>query len=189
MNEGERAMLGREGADHYRRALAAAAGHAAELSQLHTVIPAEDMEWEISPHGRIKHMVNAAMGTREFCLDVYMQVLEGGERSGRHRHFSEEVLYVLEGAGYDLHWDPIFEADVRYEWRWEAEPRRFDWQAGDFVYIPSYVVHQHCALAGSRARLISATSRLVRAIGFDGLEQVDEAPDAAPESSPPASER
>lgn len=37
-------------------------------------------------------------------------------------------------------------------------------------------MHQHCASPGSRARLISATSRLARAMGFDGLEQVEEAP-------------
>lgn len=176
MNEKERAMTGRDGADHYRRALADAAARAAEVAKLRTVIPAEDMEWEASPQGRIKHMVNAAMGTREFSLDVYMQVLDGGERSGRHRHFSEEVLYILEGEGYDLHWDPVFEADVKYEWRWADEARRFDWQADSFVYIPPYVTHQHVALPGTRARFISATSRLVRAIGFDGLEQVEEGP-------------
>jgi quercetin dioxygenase-like cupin family protein len=174
MNERERAMLGRDGAAHYRSALADAAARAAEVARLHTVVPAQDMEWETSPQGRIKHMVNAGMKTREFCLDVYMQVLDAGGRSGRHRHFTEEVVYILEGSGYDLHWDPVFDADVRYEWRWEEEPKRFEWQVGDFVYIPPYVVHQHVASPGSRARFISATSRLPRMMGFDGLEQVAE---------------
>lgn len=42
--ERERAMLGSQGADHYRRALKAAAARPAEVARLHTVIGAEDME-------------------------------------------------------------------------------------------------------------------------------------------------
>lgn len=174
MNERERAMLGRDGADHYQRALREAAGRAAMWEKFRTVVPAEEMEWESSPQGRIKHMVNEAMQTRESVVDMYQQVIDPGGNSGKHRHFSEEVLYILEGSGYDLHWDPIFEADVRYEWRWQEEPKQFDWTAGDFVYIPPYTTHQHFA-GTSSVRFLSATSRVVKAIGFDGLEQLEPA--------------
>ncbi|HET9078704.1 MAG TPA: hypothetical protein VFN68_17345 [Acidimicrobiales bacterium] len=174
MRESDRVNLGREGGDFYRRALEGAREHEMAVTKLSSLIPSEEMVWEESPQGRLKHMVNEWMATREFCLDVYQQVLEPGERSGSHRHFSEEILFVLEGDGFDLHWDPIFEADVEYEWRWEEEPRRFEWTAGDFVYVPPFAVHRHTAGPGG-ARLLSATSRIVKAMGFDGLEQVEPA--------------
>lgn len=174
MRERDRAHLGREGEQFYRRALERAREHEGALTKLASLIPAEEMVWEESAQGRLKHMVNEWLGSREFCLDVYQQVLEPAERSGSHRHYSEEILFVLEGDGFDLHWDPIFEADVEYEWRWEDEPKRFEWATGDFIYVPPFAVHQHTAGAGG-ARLLSATSRIVKAMGFDGLEQVEPA--------------
>lgn len=174
MNERDRAMLGVDGAEHYHQALREAAERASVWEKNRTVVPAEEMEWESSRQGRIKHMVNEAMRTRESVVDMYQQLIEPGGHSGKHRHFSEEVLFVLEGHGYDLHWDPIFGADVRYEWRWETTPKRFDWGPGDFIYVPPYATHQHFA-AGERVRMLSATSRVVKAMGFDGLEQLEDA--------------
>ena len=57
---------------------------------------------------------------------------------------------ILEGDGYDLHWDPEFKLDVAYEWSWAEQAKRFEWSADDFVYIPPYVTHQH--FAGPRPR-------------------------------------
>ena len=180
MREQERAHLGRQGGQFYRRALEQAGDHEEALTKLSSLVPAEEMVWEDSPQGRIKHMVNEWLGTREFCIDAYQQALRPGERSGAHRHFSEEILFVLEGDGFDLHWDPVFEADVEYEWRWEDQPKRFEWTAGDFVYVPPYAIHQHTAGAAG-ARLVSATSRIVKAMGFNGLEQVHPADSYQPE--------
>lgn len=65
---------------------------------------------------------------------------------------------------------------MTYEWAWADEPERYEWTKGSFIYIPPYVVHQHFASEKTHVRLISATSRLVRALGFDGLEQLEDAP-------------
>ena len=46
------------------------------------VIKAQDMPWERSPDGLIKHLVNQKMHTRECCIEAYMQFLKDGERSG-----------------------------------------------------------------------------------------------------------
>jgi quercetin dioxygenase-like cupin family protein len=174
VNERERFDgTGREGSAHYRRALEEARLHEVMMKGLQSVVRAEDMAWEDSPQGRLKHVINDHMGTREFALDMYLQVIEPGEHSGKHRHFSEEVIYVLEGDGYDLHWDPQFDLDVQYRWSWAEEPKRFEWAADDFIFIPPYVTHQHVAGPTSRVRLISATARVVKALGFDGLEQVE----------------
>ncbi len=138
---------------------------------------ASEMPWEQSPQGLIKHIVNEEMGTREFALEMYMQLIEPGKKSGKHRHMAEEVFYVLEGRGYDLHWDVEPEIGVRYEYKWAKEPKRFDWEEGDFVYIPPYRMHQHFnADPDKPARFITATNRAVRLLGYDWIDQVEEAP-------------
>lgn len=181
MKEEDRLHLGRTGARYYEQALEDAAAAARSRETLQSVIPAEEQAWEEGPQGRLKHMVNARMSTAEPALDMYQQVIESGGRSGKHRHFSEELVFVLEGSGYDLHWDPIFEPADRYRWSWSETPRTIRWEAGDYVRIPPYTIHQHVADNGGRARFISATLRIVKAMGYDGLEQVEPAPGTSTE--------
>lgn len=177
MLEEEYLDAGRKGTRHYQNALEAAA-QAERVRRdgvLQSVITAEEQDWEESPQGLIKHMVNDAMGTSEPALDMYQQVIEAGGHSGKHRHFSEELIFVVEGSGYDLHWDPIFDPDVSYSWSWSNEPKTVRWTAGDYVRIPPYTTHQHFADEGGRARFISATLRITKALGYNGLEQVENA--------------
>lgn len=177
MREHERLALGRRGERIYADALRrAAAADERRANVLQSVIAAEEQVWEASPQGLLKHMVNERLDAAEPVLDMYQQVIPAGGRSGRHRHFSEELLFVIEGSGYDLHWDPVFEPDVRYEWAWQEQPRRVEWRAGDYVWIPPYAIHQHFADEGGRARFVSTTVRVVRELGYDGLEQLEEAP-------------
>ena len=101
------------------------------------------MPFERSADGLIKHLVHHKMNTRERCVEAYMQFLKPGERSGKHRHMWEEVLFVVEGEGYDLHWDLKFDCLDAFEWEWTPEPRKFEWQRGDFIYVPPFTIHQH----------------------------------------------
>ncbi len=107
------------------------------------MVAAEDQPFENSPDGLIKHLVHEKMGTREQCVDAYMLFIEEGGRSGKHRHMWEEVIFVAEGSGYDLHWDVKFDCIDTYHWDWETEPRKSEWQRGDFIYIPPFSIHQH----------------------------------------------
>ena len=121
--------------------------------------------------------MNEKMKTMEMCVDIYMQFLEGGSRSGKHRHLSEEIFYVVEGSGYDLHWDVKFDCKDEFEWMWESEPKKFEWKEGDFVYIPPYVMHQHFnADPKNETRIIVINSRIVKKMGFDWFEQIENAP-------------
>lgn len=139
------------------------------------VVKWHEMPWEDSPHGLIKHMVNEQLNTREYCLDIFMLFLEEGGWSGKHRHLSEEVLYVVEGEGYDLHWDVDFDCQDAYIWDWQKEPIRQEWRQGQFIYIPPYTMHQHFnAHTDKPVRLISMTSRIIKAMGFDWAEQIEE---------------
>jgi quercetin dioxygenase-like cupin family protein len=146
--------------------------------QRSNIVTAEDMPFERSADGLIKHLVHDKLNTRECCVEAYMQFLKPGEQSGRHRHMCEEVIFVAEGSGYDLHWDQKFDCIDAFEWDWETEPKKFEWTRGDFIYIPPFTVHQHFnpAAATSEARLIVINNRIVKEMGFDWFDQLERAP-------------
>jgi quercetin dioxygenase-like cupin family protein len=183
MRESERFELGVRGANHYSQALKESQSFSSSKGQFQSLVRAEDQQWEDSVHGLLKHLTNGAMNTAEFALNVYQQVIEPGGFSGKHRHLSEEVVFILEGSGYDLHWDPVFSADEHYDWDWQTTPNRFEWTAGDFVYVPPNAIHQHFAGESSRVRLISATSQVVKTLmGTDGLVQLEKGSERLPEN-------
>ena len=148
----------------------------AEYAMRPNVIKAADMPWERSPDGLIKHIVNEKMDTKECCLDIYMQFLPPGKASGKHRHLTEEVIYIVEGKGHELHWDVKFDVHDTMQFDWESEPKRYDWEQGDFVYIPPYCIHKHFNDDPDKdARFIVINSRIIKPMGFDWFEQLENA--------------
>jgi hypothetical protein len=154
--------------------------HSEEFRRLYATaantVGSADQPFERSPDGLIKHLVHPRMNTRECCVDAYMQFLPPEGHSGKHRHMWEEIVFVLEGAGYDLHWDLKFDCVDQYDWDWEAEPKRYAWQRGDFIYVPPFSIHQHVNAVNCEARLIVISNRIVKAMGFDWLDQLERAP-------------
>jgi uncharacterized RmlC-like cupin family protein len=140
------------------------------------VISAEDQPFENSPNGLIKHLVHEKMNTREQCVDAHMLFLKEGGQSGKQRHMWETVIFVAEGEGYDLHWDVKFDCIETYHWEWEETPRKSQWQRGDFIYVPPFSIHQHFNTGKGEARLIVISNRIVKAMGFNWLDQVENAP-------------
>jgi uncharacterized RmlC-like cupin family protein len=138
------------------------------------VVLAEDMPFERSADGLIKHLVHHKMNTRECCVEAYMQFLKAEERSGKHRHMWEEVIFVVEGEGYDLHWDMKFDCLEAFKWEWAEVPKKFEWKRGDFIYVPPFTTHQH--FATEEARLIVMSNRIVKEMGFDWFDQLENAP-------------
>lgn len=142
------------------------------------ILHPEDMPWEMSRQGLLKHLLNEQMNTRMETVDAYMQIIPPGSRSGRHRHLAEECLYVVEGRGYDLHQDCEVEITDTYHWKPQQEIKRYDWEAGDVIYIPPNTIHQHFnAGADKPARLISAINRIYKYCGLNDLEQIEDAPE------------
>lgn len=142
------------------------------------VVRPEDMQWEMSRQGLLKHLINEQMNTRMDTVDAYMQIIPPGSRSGKHRHLAEECLYVLEGRGYDLHQDCDVEITDTYHWTAQPEVKRYEWEAGDVIYIPPNTIHQHFNADADRpARLISAINRIFKNSGLNDLEQMEDAPE------------
>ena len=144
------------------------------------IVHPADMPWEMSRQGLLKHLINEAMNTRMETVDAYMQIIPPGSRSGKHRHLAEECLYVLEGRGYDLHQDCDVEITDEYFWKPQDEIQRFEWEAGDVIYIPPNTIHQHVNADPDRpVRLISAINRIFKNSGLNDLEQLEDAPEYA----------
>ncbi|MDH5557035.1 MAG: cupin domain-containing protein [Alphaproteobacteria bacterium] len=142
------------------------------------VVTPDEMPWEMSRQGLLKHLINEAMNTRMETVDAYMQIIPPGSRSGKHRHLAEECLYVLEGRGYDLHQDCDVEITDVYFWKPQEEVKRFEWEAGDIIYVPPNTIHQHFNADPDRpARLISSTNRIFKQCGLNDLQQYEDAPE------------
>ena len=142
------------------------------------VVHPEEMPWEMSRQGLLKHLLNEQMNTRMDTVDAYMQIIPPGSRSGKHRHLAEECLFVVEGRGYDLHQDCDVEITDVYKWKPQAEIKRYEWEAGDVIYIPPCTIHQHFNADPDRpVRLISAINRIYKNSGLNDLEQLEDAPE------------
>ena len=142
------------------------------------ILHPEEMPWEMARQGLLKHLLNEQMNTRMETVDAYMQIIPPGSRSGKHRHLAEECLYVVEGRGYDLHQDCDVEITDTYQWKPQAEVKRYEWEAGDVIYIPPNTIHQHFNADPDRpVRLISAINRIYKNSGLNDLEQLEDAPE------------
>ncbi len=174
--ERERAHSGDTFVNFYAEALERSAAFREDYKNRVNVVKWRDMPFEKSPDGLIRHIVNEKMDTMECCIDVYMQLIPPAGASGKSRHMSEEIAYVVEGRGYDLHWDVRFDCQDEFTWEWDEEPKRFEWSTGDFVYIPPYCAHKRFnADPDNEARVIVVNSRIIKAIGFDWFEQLENA--------------
>ena len=165
----------------YQRLLDDAQDAPSRNSRRKKVVRPSEMPWEMSRQGLLKHLINEGMNTRMETVDAYMQILPPGSRSGKHRHLAEECVYVLEGRGYDIHQDCDVEITDVFAWKPVEETKRFEWEAGDVIYIPPNTIHQHFnADPNKPARFISSQNRIFKQIGLNTLDQFEDAPEFDP---------
>ena len=165
----------------YQELLEDASSAPARNARRKKVVRPEDMPWEMARQGLLKHLISEQMNTRMETVDAYMQIIPPGSKSGKHRHLAEECLYVLEGRGFDLHQDCDVEITDTYHWTPQAEVKRYEWEAGDVIYIPPNTIHQHFnADPDKPVRLISAINRIFKNSGLNDLEQLEDAPEYDP---------
>jgi quercetin dioxygenase-like cupin family protein len=174
-------LKGRNNQKLYQALLDDAGTAPSRNSKRKKIVHPEDMPWELSRQGLLKHLLNEAMNTRMETVDAYMLIIPPGSRSGKHRHLAEECLYVLEGRGYDLHQDCDVEITDTYHWKPQDEVKRYEWEAGDVIYVPPNTIQQHFNADPSRpVRLISVINRIYKACGLNDLEQIEDAPEYRP---------
>jgi uncharacterized RmlC-like cupin family protein len=181
--EYEKWKAGSASAPHYQTLVDDAKTKPERDAQRKKIIKPHEFPWENSPHGLLKHLVNEWMDARCDTLDAYMQIIPPGSRSGKRRQLAEQAVYIVEGRGYDLHVDCDLEIvdGEKYSWRPDTEAKRFDWEAGDVVYIPPNTIVQHFNADPDRvARIIVATNRIYKQSGLNDLEQIETAPEYNP---------
>ena len=173
---------GTENMGLYQGLLDDAAERPARDAERKKIVRPHEMPWEMSRQGLLKHLINEAMNTRMETVDAYMQIIPPGSRSGKHRHLAEECLYVLEGRGYDLHQDCEVEITDEYFWKPRDEVSRWEYEAGDVIYVPPNTIHQHFNADPDRPlRLISCINRIFKHSGLNDLEQIEDAPEYDPD--------
>lgn len=150
---------------------------------LNKVVKPEEMPWEETPQGVIKHVINEKMSEGLDIpvggTDIYIQEIPPNEKSGKHRHMSEELVYIIEGEGYDLHWDPKAVIREEYDWEWPEDPQKFEYVEDDIVYVPPNTAHQHCNTSDEPLRILCCQARVYTQLGMGmkDLEQLEPAPD------------
>jgi len=90
---------------------------------------------------------------------------------------ADEVLYVLSGSGYSLHWEVGAELDEKYYARIAKEPTRHEITAGDTLYVPQNTIAQHFSANGQPLRLLSGQNRLFKQLGYDQVAYLENAPE------------
>lgn len=184
--EYEEWLKGDESLSYYRDLLRDAAEQPERDRKRKKIVHAHEFPWENAPHGLLKHLVNEQMDTRCETVDAYMQILPPGSRSGKHRQLAEQAVYVVEGRGYDEHvdCDLVIVDEEKYSWVPEDQTRRFEWEAGDMVYIPPNTISQHFNADAERiARIIVVTNRIYKMSGLNDLVQIENAPEYDPEET------
>lgn len=142
------------------------------------VVKPADTRWDDTPLGRVRVLSSPARtDVRAFSVDVFELEIPAGGRSGRRWQMADEVLYVISGSGYSLHWDVEAEIADKYYARIAREPTRHDITAGDTLYVPQNTVAQHFSGAGGPLRLLSGQNRLFKQLGYDNVAYLDDAPD------------
>ena len=163
-------------ADFYAKALESSKEFRKEYQERTKVVKWHDMPMEHTADGLIKHIINEGMNTTECCIDIYMQFIKANGATGTSRHLSEEVAFVIEGTGHDLHYDVNFRCEDEFIWEWDTTPKKFEWGPGDYIYIPPYCAHKRVNDdSENEARVIVMNSRMLKPMGFDWFDQLEPA--------------
>ena len=134
------------------------------------VVRSDENSWEDTPLGRVKVLSSPRKSDlRNFSVDVFELEIPAGGRSGRRWHMADEILYVISGSGYSLHWEVGADIAEKYYARIANEPTRHEIKAGDTLYIPQNTVAQHFSSDGQPLHLLSAQNRLFKMLGYDNV--------------------
>ena len=149
------------------------------IEQRKKVVKPDDGPWETTRDGRVRVLCSKERDdVRVVSVDLYEQEIPPASRSARHWHMADEVLYVLSGSGYSLHWEVEAEIAERYYARVAKEPTRHEFTAGDTLYVPQNTVHQHFNASDDEPLIVlSAQNRLIKYLGYDNVVYLEDAPE------------
>jgi hypothetical protein len=130
------------------------------------VLHPEDMPWEMSRQGLLKHLLNEQMNTRMETVDAYMQIIPPGSRSGKHAT-SPRNATTWSGAGLTCTRTSVEDPDT-YHWKPQAEVKRWEWEAGTRSIPPNVIA----ALQREQGQAGSPRLRVSRIYKYCGLNDL-----------------
>jgi quercetin dioxygenase-like cupin family protein len=152
------------------------------VRQRRKVVKPADTVWETTPLGRVRVLSSPETSdVRTFSVDCFELEIPAGSRSGKRWHMADEVIYVLDGSGYSLHWEVAAELDEKYYARIATEPTRHEITRGDTLYVPQNTIAQHFSADGQPLRLLSGQNRLFKQLGYDRVAYLENAPEFGPQ--------
>jgi len=95
------------------------------------------------------------LGSMVQTMGMFIAEIAPGDHTGRHRHFNEALVYIIEGRGHTVIVD-----------------KRYDWSEGDVISVPLYEWHQHFNDDPKKpVRYMGITNLpLLRSMGLNKLE-------------------
>jgi quercetin dioxygenase-like cupin family protein len=125
------------------------------------VIRYEEQPWEWTRQGRLKWYTHPHIDSSARRVWLYLQEIPPASRSGKHRHMTEEQIFIINGNGYDI-----------------QDGERWNWQKGDLINIPAMVEHQHFnSDPDNPVLLMSSMPSMCADLGVGGIEQIEDAPE------------
>jgi hypothetical protein len=146
--------------------------------QIPKVLKPTETPWEWTPFGYVRQIAGEGVPLRIKGTDAYLHEIPAGSRSGRRWQMADEAVMVLEGEGYDLHWD--VEADIadQYYARIAKKPSRWEWKKGDVIWVPQNTVVQRFNTSDTgAAKLIGSSNRMFKHLGYSRIVHLENAPE------------
>ncbi|MBI2185216.1 MAG: cupin domain-containing protein [Thaumarchaeota archaeon] len=106
-------------------------------------------------HSWTHYMVDPRLGYNAYIYQIFIEDIPPNKSTAEHRHLYEEAVYVLEGKGHTI-----------------MNGKRYDWKAGDAMFIPPFWWHQHFNDdPNNRSRwLVQSNALLIRSLGYAPIE-------------------
>jgi quercetin dioxygenase-like cupin family protein len=146
--------------------------------ELKKVVKPEDREWTVTRDGNLRPILSHGDDARAWSIDMAEQEIPPAGRSAKHWHMADEVVYVLSGEGYGLHWEVEAEIAERYYARIAKEPTRHEFKTGDTVYVPQNMVHEYFNTKGdSPLKLLIVHNRVIKHLGYANTVYLEDAPE------------
>jgi len=122
------------------------------------VVHTKDLKLEhLESRGRKRAYISEPqiLGSMVQTMAMFIAQIDPGGRTGKHRHFNEAMIYILEGRGHSI-----------------IDGERYEWGQGDVISVPLYSWHHHVNDDPVRpVRYLGVTNiPLLRAMGLNRLE-------------------
>jgi gentisate 1,2-dioxygenase len=119
------------------------------------LVKSGDLRFESTAMGAIAYIVDNRIGFHVKQISTLVADIPPGKRSGAHRHFYDEIDYVLSGSGHCI-----------------INDQRYEMKKGDTLAIPVFAWHQYFNTGDQPLRLLAHSTRtLMESLGFSLTHQ------------------